>query len=86
VRKRNKVTLADMPHVSAGTPAGEWFRRYWRVVGTSRDHAGNVIQEPEISFRVAKQHELFAEHLNGLRDVVPLKELDQSGWVRAPGR
>ncbi|MBM2802587.1 MAG: Aromatic ring-hydroxylating dioxygenase subunit alpha [Deltaproteobacteria bacterium] len=34
---KNKVTLADLPHVGRGTPAGEWFRRHWLVVGTTGD-------------------------------------------------
>jgi len=32
-----KVSSADISHVGKGTPAGEWFRRYWMVVGTTRD-------------------------------------------------
>jgi phenylpropionate dioxygenase-like ring-hydroxylating dioxygenase large terminal subunit len=35
--KRNKISLADIPRVGPGTPAGEWFRRYWLVVGTDQD-------------------------------------------------
>jgi hypothetical protein len=31
-----KVSLADIPYVRKGTPAGEWFRRYWLVVGTTQ--------------------------------------------------
>jgi phenylpropionate dioxygenase-like ring-hydroxylating dioxygenase large terminal subunit len=37
VRKRKKIGLADIPRVGPGTPAGEWFRRYWLVVGTAQD-------------------------------------------------
>jgi phenylpropionate dioxygenase-like ring-hydroxylating dioxygenase large terminal subunit len=33
--RRNKITLADIPRVGPGTPAGEWLRSYWLVVGTS---------------------------------------------------
>ena len=36
-RKHPTVTLADIPHVGPGTPAGEWFRRYWLAVATSED-------------------------------------------------
>ena len=35
--RSNKITLADVPYVGCGTAAGEWFRRYWLVVGTTRD-------------------------------------------------
>ena len=32
--KNGKITLADLARVGPGTPAGEWFRRYWLAVGT----------------------------------------------------
>ena len=35
--RRSALSLADIPHVGQGTPAGEWFRRYWLAVGTSDD-------------------------------------------------
>ncbi len=31
------MTVADIPHVGPGTPGGEWFRRYWLVVGTMQE-------------------------------------------------
>jgi len=37
MRRPKKITLADIPYVGRGTPAGEWFRRYWLVVGALRD-------------------------------------------------
>jgi phenylpropionate dioxygenase-like ring-hydroxylating dioxygenase large terminal subunit len=38
VGKKNKsVSVADIPHVEPGTPCGEWFRRYWVVVGTAQE-------------------------------------------------
>jgi phenylpropionate dioxygenase-like ring-hydroxylating dioxygenase large terminal subunit len=51
-----KVRLADIPHVGPGTPAGEWFRRYWLVVGTTRDlydipQAVRVLGEDLVLFR-----------------------------------
>jgi phenylpropionate dioxygenase-like ring-hydroxylating dioxygenase large terminal subunit len=36
-KKKKRVTFADIPHVGPGTPAGEWFRRYWLVVSTADD-------------------------------------------------
>ncbi|HEY3304638.1 MAG TPA: Rieske 2Fe-2S domain-containing protein [Candidatus Binatia bacterium] len=36
-RKKSKVTLSDLAHVGPGTPAGEWFRRYWLTVATTAD-------------------------------------------------
>jgi phenylpropionate dioxygenase-like ring-hydroxylating dioxygenase large terminal subunit len=37
MKRSKKVSVADIPHVSPGTPAGEWFRRYWIVVSAMRD-------------------------------------------------
>jgi phenylpropionate dioxygenase-like ring-hydroxylating dioxygenase large terminal subunit len=55
--KRSKsVTVADIPHVGAGTPCGEWFRRYWIVVGTAQElydipQAVRVLGEDLVLFR-----------------------------------
>ena len=51
-----KVSLADIPYVGKGTPAGEWFRRYWLVVGTTVDlrdipQAVKVLGEELVLFR-----------------------------------
>ncbi len=53
---RNRATLADLPRVGRGTPAGEWFRRYWLAVGTARDlrdipQAVKVLGEELVLFR-----------------------------------
>ena len=37
MKRSKKVSVADIPHVSPGTPAGDWFRRYWIVVSAMRD-------------------------------------------------
>ncbi len=55
-RGKKKVSLADIPHVGPGTPAGEWFRRHWLVVGTSPDlrdipQAVRVLGEELVLFR-----------------------------------
>jgi len=55
-RKHKKVTLADIPHVGPGTPCGEWFRRYWVVVGTMQElydipQAVKVLGEDLVLFR-----------------------------------
>jgi phenylpropionate dioxygenase-like ring-hydroxylating dioxygenase large terminal subunit len=54
--KSKSVTPADIPHVSRGTPAGDWFRYYWLVVGTTRDlreipTAVKVLGEDLVLFR-----------------------------------
>src|SRR4030095_6172613 len=56
MKRSKQVSLADIPHVGRGTPAGEWFRRYWLVVGTTRDlhdipQAVKVLGEELILFR-----------------------------------
>ena len=48
--------IADIPHVGPGTPGGEWFRRYWVVVGTLQDlhdipQAVKVLGEELVLFR-----------------------------------
>jgi phenylpropionate dioxygenase-like ring-hydroxylating dioxygenase large terminal subunit len=35
MKKSSKIGLSDLGHVGPGTPAGEWFRRYWLAVGTT---------------------------------------------------
>jgi phenylpropionate dioxygenase-like ring-hydroxylating dioxygenase large terminal subunit len=55
-RKSKKVSLADIPRVGPGTPAGEWFRKYWLVVGTTQDlhdipQAVKVLGEELVLFR-----------------------------------
>ena len=56
MKRTNKVTLADLPHVGRGTPAGDWFRRHWLVVGTTSDlrdipQAVKVVGEELVLFR-----------------------------------
>lgn len=56
MKRTNKVTLADLPHVGRGTPAGDWFRRHWLVVGTTPDlrdipQAVKVLGEELVLFR-----------------------------------
>jgi len=55
-RKTRIITVADIPHVGPGTPAGEWFRRYWLVVGTTKElydipQAVRVLGEDLVLFR-----------------------------------
>ena len=55
-RKTTKVTPADIARIGPGTPAGDWFRKYWLVVGTARDlydipQAVKVLGEELVLFR-----------------------------------
>ena len=36
-RKERQVTLADIPRVGPGTPAGEWLRKYWLALSTAEE-------------------------------------------------
>ncbi|MEO6163616.1 MAG: Rieske 2Fe-2S domain-containing protein [Candidatus Binatia bacterium] len=54
--RKSKLTVADIPHVGPGTPTGEWFRRYWLVVGTVHElhdipQAVKVLGEELVLFR-----------------------------------
>jgi phenylpropionate dioxygenase-like ring-hydroxylating dioxygenase large terminal subunit len=56
MKKPKKIAVADIPHVGCGTAAGEWFRRYWLVVGTTKDlhdipQAVKVLGEELVLFR-----------------------------------
>jgi phenylpropionate dioxygenase-like ring-hydroxylating dioxygenase large terminal subunit len=37
MKRKNKITLSDLARIGPGTPAGEWFRRYWLAVGTTAE-------------------------------------------------
>jgi phenylpropionate dioxygenase-like ring-hydroxylating dioxygenase large terminal subunit len=54
--RSRSAALADISQVGQGMPAGEWFRRYWIVVGTTRDlddipQAVKVLGEELVLFR-----------------------------------
>ena len=66
--KSGKLTVADLPRVGPGTPAGKWFRRYWLVVGTVHElydipQAVKVLGEELVLFRdLDGQIGLLGEH------------------------
>jgi phenylpropionate dioxygenase-like ring-hydroxylating dioxygenase large terminal subunit len=54
--RSSEVSLPDLCRVGRGTPAGEWFRRYWLVVGTTRElhdipQAVKILGEDLVLFR-----------------------------------
>ena len=56
MKRSKQISLADIPRVGPGTPAGEWFRHYWIVIGTTRDlhdipQAAKVLGEELVLFR-----------------------------------
>jgi len=53
------ITNSDIPHVGAGTGGGDWLRRYWLAVGTTRElydipQAVRVLGEDLVLFRDLK--------------------------------
>ena len=36
-KKKPKISVSDLAQVGRETPTGEWFRRYWLVVGTTQE-------------------------------------------------
>ena len=55
-KKLRQVTLADIPHVEPGTPAGEWLRKYWLAISTAEElydipKAVKVLGEELVLFR-----------------------------------
>ncbi len=55
-RKLKQVSLADIPRVGPGTPAGEWLRKYWFVVSAAEElydipKAVKVLGEELVLFR-----------------------------------
>ena len=56
MKKVENISQSDIPHVGPGTPCGEWFRRYWVVVGTAQElydipQAVKVLGEDLVLFR-----------------------------------
>jgi len=56
MKKSSKIGLSDLGHVGPGTAAGQWLRRYWIVVGTTRDlydipQAVQILGEDLVLFR-----------------------------------
>ena len=56
MNRSGKIGLKDLCRVGRGTPAGEWFRRYWLVVGTGKElkdipQAVKVLGEELVLFR-----------------------------------
>ncbi len=56
MKRAKKISLADLPHVGRGTPAGEWLRQHWLVVGTTHElrdipQAVKVLGEDLVLFR-----------------------------------
>lgn len=56
MKKSSAIELKDLCAVGRGTPAGEWFRRYWLAVGTTRElrdipQAVTVVGEELVLFR-----------------------------------
>jgi phenylpropionate dioxygenase-like ring-hydroxylating dioxygenase large terminal subunit len=61
VSRKEKITLGDLARVGPGTPAGEWFRRFWLVVATAAELrdipvALTILGEELVLFRDGRGH------------------------------
>jgi len=89
MKRSHKITLADIPHVGRGTPAGEWFRRYWLVVGTVADlhdipQAVTVLGEELVLFRdQAGEAGLIGKHCPHRGAALEYGEIE-AGGIRCP--
>jgi phthalate 4,5-dioxygenase oxygenase subunit len=89
MKSSKEVSLADIPHVGRGAPAGEWFRRYWLVVGTTRElhdipNAVKVLGEELVLFRdQAGEIGLIGKHCPHRGSSLEYGDIE-SGGIRCP--
>ena len=80
MRKPARIGISDLAHVGRGTPAGEWFRRYWLVVGTIKE-----LRDIPVGVKVLGEDLVLFRDLNGNVGLVGLhcphrgSALDQHG-------
>ncbi len=60
MRKPARISISDLAHVGRGTPAGEWFRRYWLVVGTIKE-----LRDIPVGVKVLGEDLVLFRDLNG---------------------
>jgi phenylpropionate dioxygenase-like ring-hydroxylating dioxygenase large terminal subunit len=88
-KRHKRVTLADIPRVGPGTPCGEWFRRYWVVVGTVQElydipQAVKILGEDLVLFRdPSGQVGLLGEHCPHRGASLEYGEIEDGG-LRCP--
>ena len=88
-KRRTRITVADIPRVGLGTPAGEWFRRYWLVVGTAAElhdipQAINVLGGELVLFRdLASRLGLLGLHCPHRGTSLEYGDIDDRG-IRCP--
>ncbi|MGH7794888.1 MAG: Rieske 2Fe-2S domain-containing protein, partial [Candidatus Binatia bacterium] len=79
----------DIPHVGPGTPCGEWFRRYWIVVGTAQElydipQTVKVLGEDLVLFRdQAGQLGLIGQHCPHRGTSLEYGDIEDGG-IRCP--
>jgi len=67
VKNPAKINISDLAHVGRGTPAGEWFRRYWLVVGTTKE-----LRDIPVAVKVLGEELVLFRDLNGRIGLVGL--------------
>jgi phenylpropionate dioxygenase-like ring-hydroxylating dioxygenase large terminal subunit len=67
MKKTAKITISDLAHVGRGTPAGDWFRHYWLVVGTTKE-----LRDIPLAVKVLSEELVLFRDLNGQIGLVGL--------------
>ena len=60
MKETPQISVSDLAHVGAGTPAGEWFRRYWLAVGTTKE-----LRDIPLGIKVLGEELVLFRDLNG---------------------
>jgi phenylpropionate dioxygenase-like ring-hydroxylating dioxygenase large terminal subunit len=65
--KKTRVTDADLPHVTADTPAGQWLRRYWTCISRTED-----LKDIPVALRILGEELVLFRDLRGRVGLVGL--------------
>jgi phenylpropionate dioxygenase-like ring-hydroxylating dioxygenase large terminal subunit len=66
-KKVSEISVSDLARVGPGTPAGEWLRRYWLVVGTTEG-----LRDIPVGVKVLGEELVLFRDLNGRTGLVGL--------------
>src|SRR5215470_5947387 len=66
-KKGSRISVSDLAHVGPGTPAGEWLRCYWLVVGTTEE-----LRDIPVGVKILGEELVLFRDLNGRIGLVGL--------------
>src|SRR5215472_11581997 len=66
-KKVSGISVSDLAHVGPGTPAGEWLRCYWLVVGTTEE-----LRDIPVGVKILGEELVLFRDLNGRIGLVGL--------------